>query len=233
MKILSIAAAFATIMVSQGALSQNRLPDALHCVGVENDIARLECYDSAYDSFRAAETAQDNWQIVAKTNPLDDTVTTVFIVESSGGTSPVFGEHRLIIRCRGNELNIWIDWHQFLSTESASDVTWRVGKQKAQSGKWPHGASSSSLTFYPHDEPELVTQMIDSDQFVAQTKAATGDTLTAIFNVRGLEQAVTPIKDDCLQEDALTRPDYMNKEIYEALKSIKQRDEYRSRSEVE
>lgn len=223
MKILSIAAAFATIMVSQGALSQSRLPDALHCVGMENDIARLECYDSAYASFRAAETAPGNWQVIAKTSPLDDTVTTALIVDSSGGTSPMFGEHRLIIRCRGNELNIWVNWNQFLSTESATDVTWRVGQEKAQSGKWPHGSSSSSITFYPHDEQALVTQMMGSDQFVAQTKTAAGETLTAIFNIKGLEQAITPIKDGCLQEDAQTHPDYMNKELFDAMQSIERK----------
>jgi|SRR5690554_510574 len=229
MKIITTVTAVSAIVLSQNALSQSSLPDALHCPGMENDIARLECYDSSYADFRAAEMAPGNWQVIAKTSPIDDTVTTALVVDSSGGTSPMFGEHRLIIRCQGKELNVWVNWNEFLSSESASDITWRVGQQKPQTDKWPHGSNSSSLTFYPRDEQTLVTQLMGSNQFVAQTKTAVGETLTAIFNTKGLEQAATPIKSDCLAGNSEPYPDYMNKELFDAMKSIEQRDEYRAR----
>jgi hypothetical protein len=176
---------------------QNRHPDAFHCTGVDNDIARLECFDEAYRDFRAASEAPGNWRGHAKANPLDDTITTALVLDASEGTKPLFDAHQLIVRCAGEELSVWIDWGHIFHDVERPEVTWRIGREKAETTKW-YKSESGSSTFYPDSAVLFVRRLMEVDQFVARASPTSGDVKTAIFQVKGLADVVEPIKDPCL-----------------------------------
>lgn len=175
---------------------EGRLTEAFICAGVSNDIARLECYDQAYSDYRKAAAAPGNWIISSKTNPIDDTVTTILRLDDSSGRVQVFKPHRLVIRCHGDKLSVWVNWDGFTFGDSLT-ITSRVGKNKARTEVWLPSTSSSG-TFYPGNAEALVRRLMDVDRFVVQVSKFNNPKETAIFDVRGLTETAEPIKAACL-----------------------------------
>ncbi len=75
-----LGAIFAVLTVGLAATNafadDRRLVDAFHCADISNDIARLECFDKAYDDYRVAAQSPGAWRTYTEIDPLDDTVTT-------------------------------------------------------------------------------------------------------------------------------------------------------------
>lgn len=189
--------AIAVSLIATSSFGRDRhLVDAFYCANVSNDVARLECYDLAYSDYREAIAAPGEWFIQAEINPLNDSVTTLIGLNAYEGKHPIYGPYQLVIRCHGNKLSAWVAWKKYLG-ETPPLVTSRIGSDQAQSREW-HKSISGSSTFYPDNPVVFVRRLMEADRFVAQIAPDTGDEETAIFNIKGLDEAAEPIKEACL-----------------------------------
>ncbi len=106
---VAVAAAF---MATSSFSQDRRLVEAFHCPDIDNDIARLECFDSAYRDYIEAANAPGKWIIESSTNPLDDSITTLIGLNAKEGASGLSGPHQMVIRCAGSNLSAWIKWQR-------------------------------------------------------------------------------------------------------------------------
>lgn len=154
------------------------------------------------------------WLYSKETNPMDDKLIITFTLECEKDESnePIF----LIIKKEGKNTIIFIDWNRELRPfyETMITVWTRFGDNKVSSEAWDTVSSpfkfqiaqsifgkqkaSSQYTFYPGREIKFIEKLMNADRFVAELRSYSKMNLTAIFDVRGLKDAIGQF-DDTLQ----------------------------------
>lgn len=181
------------------------------CVGITNDSYRLACFDNLFgdagNSGSQPITGSNSrttgvWDVSIDVNPLDDTPRVVLFNSSSEGQSSLGDPILLGIRCVSGSVDILINWAEFVGFDTRTSVRYRVGREDAISTMW-NMSSDNEATFYPGNGIRLIEQMIAVDRtssdgtFVAQVFPAGGNSITAIWNLYGLTEAVEPLRDAC------------------------------------
>jgi len=172
------------------------------CAVEDGDLARLECFDQLARSLdldgpqavSTSVTGEGKWNVTVQTNPIDDSTTVVLRLTADSGTAR-FGENvRMIVRCQSDTTELYIDWNDYLGSEAR--VLTRVGSQDAQTRRW--GLSTDSqATFHPGSPITFIKSLMDVDRLVAQVTPYSESPVTAIFDVRGLSSAATPLREVC------------------------------------
>lgn len=205
MRVSTVYLFVAACMSSASSFSQEqRKVDAFHCARISNEIARLECYDTAYADFRAAAKSPGSWFTQTEIDPFDDTVTTFVGLNAEEPGNPLSGRVQLVIRCKGNELSAWIAWKGRMGNDSPL-IRSRIGDEEARTDQWLLSTSTNSA-FYPHEPQEFVQDLMAADRFVAQLSSGLREGELATFNIRGLEKAAKPIEEPCLKEPEVELP---------------------------
>ena len=147
------------------------------------------------------------WKVSDEKNPLDDTRTVTLTLFATSGT-PLMG-HPVVLqmRCQGHQTELFIDWGSYLGEEAevtVRDVTFRVGNSAARTSAW--GLSTDrTATFYPQNSVEFIKELVAAEftsepvvgRFVAQVTPYHESPITAVFDVRGLEFAMKPMREAC------------------------------------
>ena len=138
-------------------------------------------------------TTKGVWLVSTRVDPIDDSQTVVLSVKSSSAVS-IWGKPiALVLRCKSYETNAYIGWQDYLGSETV--VTTRIGKDKAKTARW--NLSNDGLSSF-HTKPiDFIKNMMGNDVLVAQTTPYRESTVTAIFNISGLENAIEPLRTTC------------------------------------
>ena len=183
--------------------SYSQDPEALgKCAAVENDIARLQCYDSlaasvggTNDSAPAASSAAvGSWIVQDDTNPIDDTRTVVLALLSASGTNRRGSPIGLLLRCQSGETSLYINWRDYLGSEA--NVLLRVGDEEASTRRWSL-STDSQATFAPGNNRELIERLLTVDRLVAQVTPYSESPITAVFELAGIQEAILPLRETC------------------------------------
>jgi len=156
-------------------------------------------------------TSTGKWICNRETNPIDDKLIITFTLECEKDESnePIF----LIIKKEGKDTIIFIDWSRELRPfyETMITVWTRFGDDKVSHSAWETVSSSfkfeiyqsifgkqktsSQYTFYPRREINFINKLMNADRFVAESRSFNKMNLTAVFDVRGLKNAVEQFDD--------------------------------------
>lgn len=101
----------------------------------------------------------------------------------------------LILRCKSNKTEAYINWQDYLGSDAY--VTTRIGDQDARNRKWSL-STDSQATFYPGGgDISFIKRLMDSDRLVAQVTPYNESPVTAVFDIRGLEEEIEPLREAC------------------------------------
>ena len=132
------------------------------------------------------------WRVSKETNPLDGSITLIFQLTSDEGESVYGNPIFLTIRYKSKKDELYIGWNDYLGSEA--DVTYRTGEEDAIRTRW--GLSTNSkATFFHGDVIKLIRKLFEVNRFVAQVTPYNENPITAIFDVRGLKNAVEQFND--------------------------------------
>lgn len=132
------------------------------------------------------------WRVSKETNPLDGSITLFFQLTSSEGKSVYGNPITLIIRYKRKKDELYIGWDDYLGSEAF--VTYRIGKEDAIRTRW--GLSTDKKgTFFRGDVIKLIRKLFEVNRFVAQVTPYNENPITAVFDVRGLRNAVEQFND--------------------------------------
>lgn len=189
------------LLAGSNSVADQRPAEGARCAQIDNDIARLQCFDEVYADYIESANAPGEWEIKTTRDPIDDKVTTYLAVEASEKSSALqtFNSNQLLIRCMGNDLDVYIHWGKVMGGEVPFNVTHRVGGNKARTQTWA-SSTDGTATFFPGNTLRLVRQMMEADRFVAQIplKNFQATKMTAIFDISGLKDAAAPMSKACL-----------------------------------
>lgn len=101
---------------------------------------------------------------------------------------------RLEISCSGETLDVYVHWGQYLSNESP--MLTHLDDDTPDRQKWIRSKDSHS-SIYPDDTSDFVSDMLDSDTFTAKITPYNSSTVTAVFNLEYMNDAISKIKDHC------------------------------------
>jgi len=170
------------------------------CAAIEGDLERLEAYDNlarllgvAYPEVIHPDVkGTGKWRFDKKINPIDDTITITFILNSDSGESTYGQPIYLVLRYRSKETEAYIGWKSYLGDKA--NVLTRMGTEKASTQTWSL-STDSQATFYPKDGIKFIQKLMNVDKFIAQVTPYSESPITAVFDVRGLKKAVEQFND--------------------------------------
>lgn len=136
--------------------------------------------------------AEGKWIIDEKINPIDDSKQITFMITADQGKG-IYGDPiGLVLRYMSNETDIYIIWNSYLGSEAY--VLTRFGDEAASTIKWPL-STDHQATFYILNPSWFVKKLTEVDRFIAQVTPYSENPITAIFDVRGLKEAIIPYND--------------------------------------
>lgn len=96
----------------------------------------------------------------------------------------------LVVRLRGDKLDIYIEWNRFITTDDNVEVLSRIDKDQAQQVAW--GVSTSQeATFFQGDTVEMLLRMMRGT-ILATRVIPYGETpVVAVFDLTGLKETMS------------------------------------------
>lgn len=171
------------------------------CAAIDGDLERLECYDQLARDLGLVTTTttktvegSGKWHCDIETNPIDDTRTVTLMLAADEGTSRFGKSVVLVIRCQSKKTELYICWNDYLGSEAY--VLTRVGKSEAIRKKWSLSTNSQS-TFYRGQVIPFIKSLMEADRLVAQITPYSENPVTAVFDIRGLSEAIKALQETC------------------------------------
>ncbi|WP_157420041.1 type VI secretion system-associated protein TagO [Oceanisphaera avium] len=167
------------------------------CAALSPNDARLACYDQlAKDHAKISEhadTAHGKWEVDIKVDPIDDSKTVHIALTADSGNSRYGKPIQLLANCDSDQTELLIDWQIYLGSEAK--VTLRIGDHPAHTTKWK--LSSNRQQSFNTAPIETLKTMLQAEQMAAQTTPFNQQPSTAIFDLRGLDEAIKPLRAAC------------------------------------
>jgi type VI secretion system protein VasI len=188
---------FGTCHAAEEETLSNQIRD---CKRIENDIARLVCFDEigsrddAISQLERSTQSVGKWVVTVDINPIDDSQVALATLLADAGRSSFDNPVGLAIRCSSGEVSAYINWSDYLG--DSAEVLTRIGSKKARTFQWSL-STNHQATFYPHDPRSFITQLIKVDKLVAQVTPYNESPITAIFDLTGMDRAMQPVRDAC------------------------------------
>jgi hypothetical protein len=137
------------------------------------------------------------WEYLETGDVMTDNVSRSLIAYAVSGES-LYGERiPLVITCNAPTTHIVsIIWHDFIGLDS-TEVTLRWDSKTAFSADWDLTAGGDITTLSGLGATWTVSDMLGHDQLIARVTPYLGSNLTAIFDLRGLEEAIKPLYEGC------------------------------------
>ncbi|MEJ2622594.1 MAG: type VI secretion system-associated protein TagO, partial [Candidatus Thiodiazotropha sp.] len=134
------------------------------------------------------------WVVIENKNPIDDSITVTMRLTASTGESKYGDKISLVARCKNNNTEFYINWHDYLGNDAY--VLTRNGSNKAVEKEWSISTDKKS-SFHPDGTITFLKDMMDSNKFLAQITPYSENPVTAIFDTTGMSNAIKPLRHVC------------------------------------
>src|SRR5690606_5301428 len=101
----------------------------------------------------------------------------------------------MIIRCRDNRTEMFINWNSFLGSDPVS-TTYRIDKEPAQKSGWSL-STDKRAAFFPGSPVPTLRRLAESTTFVANVTPYSESPVTAVFDTTGADKALADIRKGC------------------------------------
>lgn len=172
------------------------------CAAIQSPDDRLNCYDQAFKTTSTPD-APGKWQVKIDTSKLDDTTTVIMVVESEEMVPGRFGggEHgALIFRCQESTTSAYTIWAgQFMSDhQGGGRVDYRIDDKPAQHKEMVSSTDNKALGLWSGGASiPFIKSLFGASSVYMRATPFNESPKEMTFNVKGLEEAVTPLREAC------------------------------------
>src|SRR5690554_424108 len=172
------------------------------CAAKTNTVERLACFDDlakrhqlAPSSVTRPSEGPGKWWTNTTVDPLNDEAVYLAGLTAESGRGRFGEEVSLVIRCKNNRTEMYINWQSFLGMDGIR-TTYRVGKSPAATSTWSVSTDHKSA-FFPGSPVPTLKQMHGETSFVANVTPYSESPVTATFGLTGIEAALADIRSGC------------------------------------
>lgn len=189
--------------------------EILLCSCISSLVERLNCYDMLAETLGAesgAETGDPGeWRKSVSIDPMDDSKTVVLALDAESGQSSWGDPIRLVIRCAGGDLELYVKWGQYVVNQWGWQlVVWRLEYGEPESSLWD-GSRDGTATFYKDSYLQhggyqtvgvyrLIQLLMEGVRFVVRVTPPADNEITAIFDTTGLASLIDEVFATCGRE---------------------------------
>jgi len=188
------------------------------CLTIEPEDERLACYDGLAGEITAIiGSARENaeqeasgtnvdvgaWQVRQQTSEFDDTPTVYLSLEAEEDVVGRFGRSvrfELIARCLENTTTFYIHFGDFFMSDNQGRgrIEYRVDDREAGSVRMRESTDHNALGLWRgRDSIPFLREIMDGSRMVIRATPYSESTLTARFNIAGLDAALVPLREAC------------------------------------
>ena len=132
------------------------------CAAIQDDDARLRCYDGLARQATAPTDSIGEWISQTSTNPIDGTQTVMIALQADEGGTLIRNKPMLILRCSSGETEAFINWDDYIADNTR--VTYRIGSEEAKRKVWST-STDNTATFYPDNDVTFIQSLLTVDRF--------------------------------------------------------------------
>jgi type VI secretion system protein VasI len=198
----TVAATFLWTAFGWAAQDQPDQPRA--CAQIQNDAARLECYDLKFrKSSAVTQPAETDWVVKEEHSKIDDS-TNVFLkinstdsIKNQYGVDTYFG---LFIRCEEKQTDMFIVFGDYFmsSLNGAGTITYRVDQQPAKKKALTESNDHKALGLWSAVAAvPFVKELFSGSTLLVRATPYSDSTVTAEFRIAGIEDAIKPLRAAC------------------------------------
>lgn len=179
--------------------------DIQRCTEIDNSLDRLSCYDE--ESGFAPEIDEQvvgtgRWRVRTETSKIDDSANVWLSVLSDEQTNCAYksGVHSIHMACRENTTSLWINFGNcFMSSiQGRGRVTYRLDSDKAKTHRFRESNDNMALGLWNGGSAiPFIKQMIGHDRLVVRATPFSDSTVTAEYEIAGLQEAIKPLRKAC------------------------------------
>lgn len=180
--------------------------DVARCAAESNSVKRLECFDSLSNrlgvaSPKTSSATVSKWRVNKETSRIDDSTN---VIISLSADSSISGWPRktttpsLILRCKERKTEAYIVTGMSPQVEygiGEATVTLRFDKEKATKYKTSKSTDGEALFF--GQSVGLIKKMLQHTTMLFEFVPFNSSPAMTNFDLRGLAEAVRPLKDTC------------------------------------
>lgn len=166
------------------------------CASMANEESRLRCYDRLVETLgiSTAGPEGDLWVVEFTVDPLTDVRTARATLPALQGTGAEGDPIRLIVQCREGRTEVLLDWGHFLPRQE--EVALRLDSDEPQRTFWTPDRNGTEAR-YRSDAAALARALAVRRRLVARVSPDRRDPITAVFDLTGMSDAVTPVGEAC------------------------------------
>lgn len=200
-RVVALATVVCTLPVPVAVVADDQAAWA-QCAGLQEDQARLACYDLAAGRKAEPGSAKGRWIVSESVNPVDDTKTILAMLLAADGKSKYGKPIGLFVRCQSNVLDVFISWGQFLGDDTShranqKDITMRIGDDKAFPARWGISTDGTATFATETSKMHFLRGIVAKPSLVVRTAPYGSVPIVATFDVRGVAEALAPVMEAC------------------------------------
>ncbi len=176
---------------------------ASNCPSIENDIARLACYDKEAESLEKNSNEQQeledlkkeygDWIVDVTESPLNDSKE-VTIMRVSDDFENRRNPAILMLRCQRNKTDAFVSWSEYLGSDNMK-VAYRIDKEEAKNVWW-NASSNGQASFIPK-AISFIKSLEGKESIYIEAEKYRGGRVSATFNISGIEEVIEPLREAC------------------------------------
>ena len=97
----------------------------------------------------------------------------------------------IVLRCRGDTLEAWVDWDTFLAGRYSDDtvgIVYRIDSASPRSQRW--GESTSNTSTFASQPRSFIGDLLTGSRLTVRAVDYSGETYTVQFHISGLSQVL-------------------------------------------
>ena len=198
---LGSALAVAVVCLATAAVAE----DMEDCADLNNDLDRLACYDRVSGrtpSVSREEVPNSDWSVSTEVSPLTDETNVFLSVLSEEVVDCGWnrgGRIRLSIRCMENTTAlIFVTNCHMTSNNIYGTVDYRVDDAPAAVVRMNDSTDNRALGLWRGGQSiPFIRGLFGAERLVARMTPFSENPFTVTFNITGLEEAITPLREAC------------------------------------
>ena len=178
--------------------------EARQCAKIDSLIERLKCYDSLFKdgtpTFKI-DVAQ-HWTVSEDISAFDDSKSVYIRTVNTNKAFNEYGKREntsLHLRCNEGEIDAYIVYPRHLDlTADQSVLEYRLDKTDTAMLVLDKSTDGKALGFWKSKNAKSrINELLTSKTLATRTSDYNGATMEAIFNLTGLSEIISPLKEAC------------------------------------